>query len=74
MRQMNGDMTENSLTGDFTYTVGAEVWEAVPPLQYAAPTLGWVLGNRILSLLVLGTWLVGAIIAAAVRVRRAEVG
>lgn len=73
MRQMNGDMTENSLTGDFTYTVGAEVWEAVPPLQYAAPTLGWVLGNRILSLLVLGTWLVGAIVAAAVRVRRAEV-
>ena len=73
MRQMNGDMTENSLTGDFTYTVGAEVWEAVPPLQYAAPTLGWVLGNRVLSLLVLGTWLVGAIIAAAVRVRRAEV-
>ena len=73
MRRMNGDMTENSLTGDFTYTVGAEVWEEVPPLQYAAPTLGWVLGNRVLSLLVLGTWLVGAIIAAAVRVRRAEV-
>ena len=73
MRQMNGDMTENSLTGDFTYTVGAEVWEAVPPLQYAAPTLGWVLGSRVLSLLVLGTWLVGAIIAAVVRVRRAEV-
>ena len=73
MRRMNGDMTENSLTGDFTYTVGAEVWEAVPPLQYAAPTLGWVLGNRVLSLLVLGAWLVGAIIAAAVRVRRAEV-
>ena len=74
MRRMNGDMTENSLTGDFTYAVGAEVWEAVPPLQYAAPTLGWVLGNRILSLLVLGGWLVGAIIAAAVRVQRAEVG
>ena len=74
MRRMNGDMTENSLTGDFSYAVGAEVWEAVPPLQYAAPTLGWVLGNRVLSLIVLGTWLVGAIIAAAVRVRRAEVG
>ena len=67
-------MTENSLTGDFTYTVGAEVWEAVPSLQYAAPTLGWVLGNRGLSLAVLGAWLVGAILAAAVRVRRAEVG
>ena len=74
MRQMNGDMTENSLTGDFTYAVGAEVWEAVPPLQYAAPSLGWVLGNRILSLIVLGAWLVGAVLVAAARVRRAEVG
>ena len=74
MRQMNGDMTENSLTGDFTYAAGAELWESVPPLQYAAPTLGWVLGNRILSLLVLGGWLVGAVLVAVARVRRAEVG
>ncbi len=73
MRRMNGDLTENSLTGDFTYAVGAEVWEAVPPFEYAAPTLGWVLGNRLLSLLMLGGWVVGAIVVAMVRVRRAEV-
>ncbi len=74
MRRMNGDMTENSRTGDFSYAAGAELWTAVPPLQYAAPTLGWVLGNRVLSLLVLGAWLVGAVLAAAARVRRAEAG
>ena len=73
MRRMNGDLAENSRTGD-TYLAGPELWEETPPLEYAAPTLGWVLGNRILSILVLGTWLVGAILAAAARVRRAEVG
>ena len=72
MRRMNGDMAENSRTGDFEYAADAELWESVPPLQYAAPTLGWVLGNRILSLLVLGAWLAGTIIVAAARVRRAR--
>ncbi|MYC51419.1 MAG: DUF3526 domain-containing protein [Gammaproteobacteria bacterium] len=73
MRRMNGDLADNSRTGD-TYLAGPELWEETPPLEYAAPTLGWVLGNRILSILVLGTWLVGAVLAASVRVRRAEVG
>ncbi len=73
MRRMNGDLAENSRTGE-VYLAGPELWEETPPLQYAAPTLGWVLGNRILSILVLGTWLVGTILAAVARVRRAEVG
>ena len=73
MRRMNGDLADNSRTGE-VYLAGPELWEETPPLRYAAPTLGWVLGNRILSLLVLGTWLVGTILAAAARVRRAEVG
>jgi len=73
MRRMNGELAENSRTGD-TYLAGPELWEETPPLEYAAPTLGWVLGNRILSILVLATWLVGAVLAAAARVRRAEVG
>ena len=73
VRLMNGDMAENSRSGDFSYVAGADLWTAVPPLQYAAPTLGWVLGNRILSLLVLGGWLAGAILFARARVRRVEV-
>ncbi len=74
VRLMNGDMAENSRTGDFSYVADADLWTAVPPLQYAAPTLGWVLGNRILSLLVLGIWVAGAILFARARVRRVEVG
>ena len=73
MRRMNGDLAENSRTGD-TYLADSELWEETPSLEYAAPTLGWVLGNRILSILVLGTWLVGTILTAAARVQRAEVG
>ncbi|MYA64748.1 MAG: ABC transporter permease subunit [Gemmatimonadetes bacterium] len=74
VRLMNGDMAENSRSGDFSYVADADLWTAVPPLQYAAPTLGWVLGNRILSLLVLGAWLTGAVLFARARVRRVEVG
>ena len=73
MRRMNGDLAENSRSGD-TYLAGPELWEETPPLSYAAPTLGWVLGNRVLSMLVLGMWLAGTIMAAIARVRRAEVG
>ncbi len=73
MRRMNGDLTANSRSGDFSYQAGAELWESTPPLRYDAPTLGWVLTNRLPSLVVLGTWLVVTILAAAARVRRAEV-
>ncbi len=72
MRQMNLDLAENSRTGEL-YLAGPELWADVPPLQYDAPTLGWVLGNRLLSLLVLGAWLAGAVLLAAKRVRLAEV-
>ena len=30
MRRMNGDMAENSRTGDFSYAADAELWESVP--------------------------------------------
>ena len=73
MRRMNGDLAENSRSGD-VYLAGPELWAEVPPLEYDAPSLGWVLGNRILSLVVLGIWLAGTVVAAALRVRRAEVG
>ena len=72
MRRMNGDLAENSRTGEL-YTAGPELWEQTPPLRYDAPTLGWVLNNRLLSLLVLAAWLAGAVLAAAAGVQRAEV-
>ena len=72
MRQMNGDLAENSRTGE-TYLADSELWESVPPFRYDAPGLGWVLGKRSVSLAVLGLWLVGGVLAAGVAFRRAEV-
>lgn len=72
MRRMNGDLAENSRTGE-VYLAGPELWEETPELDYAAPGLGWVLGNRALSLLVLAAWLIGTILLATRRVRHAEI-
>ncbi len=72
MRRMNGDLAENSRTGE-TYLADADTWAETPPFLYDAPTVGWVLRNRTLSLAMLGLWLVAAFLAAAASVRRAEV-
>jgi len=72
MRAMNGDLALNSRTGE-QYLAGPELWESQPPLEYQAPSLAWVLGNRWLSMVVLGLWLAGSIGAVAVAVRRADV-
>ena len=73
MRAMNGDLAQNSRTGE-TYLADEDLWESVPPLEYEAPSLAWVLGNRTVSLLTLGLWLVGAVVAATAGARRVEVG
>ena len=72
MRDLNGDLAENSRTGE-TYLSPADRWAEVPPFEYDAPSLGWVLGNRALSLAMLGLWLVGAFLMAGSLVRRAAV-
>ena len=72
MRRMNGDLAENSRAGE-TYIATADTWAEVPPFQYDAPSLGWVLQNRTLSLAMLGLWLIGAFLVAGSLVRRAEV-
>lgn len=71
MRSMNGDLAQNSRTGE-TYFADDELWESVPPLEYDAPELAWVLGNRTLSLLMLGGWLLVATAAAVMGARRRE--
>ncbi len=72
MREMNGDLAQNSRTGD-TYLAAADRWAETPPFRYDAPSLGWVLRNRALSLAMLGLWLAGAFLAAGALVRRAAV-
>jgi len=72
VQRLNGELTENSRTGE-VYLSSADLWSQMPPFRYDAPTVGWVLSNRILSLLVLGLWLAAAFVVATAAVRRAEV-
>ena len=72
VQRLNVDMTENSRAGE-VYLAAADFWSQMPPFRYDAPTVAWVLQNRALSLLVMGLWLAGAILAVTVAVRRAEV-
>ncbi len=72
MRQMNGDLAQNSRTGE-QYLAGDELWASVPPLEYDAPELAWVLGNRALSIAMLLLWFLGAMVAAVLSVRRTRV-
>jgi len=72
MEAMNMDLAYNSRTGE-TYLADEELWESQEPFDYDAPSLAWVLGNRALSLLVLGLWLIGAAVVAVRGVRRMEV-
>ena len=72
VQRLNSELTENSRTGE-VYLSSADLWSQMPPFRYDAPTVGWVLSNRILSLLVLGLWLAAAFVVATAAVRRAEV-
>jgi ABC-2 type transport system permease protein len=61
-RTMNNDLVQNaSNTG--TYFAGDDLWRRVPPFEYTAPGVGWVLSRQISSLGTLAAW---SIVAAAV--------
>ena len=72
VERLNGELTENSRTGE-VYLASADLWSQMPPFRYDAPEVSWVLKNRALSLLMLGLWLAGAFVVATYAVRRAEV-
>ena len=72
VERLNGELTENSRTGE-VYLASADLWSQMPPFRYDAPAVSWVLKNRAVSLLMLGLWLAGAFVVATYAVRRAEV-
>ena len=72
VERLNGELTENSRTGE-VYLASADLWSQMPPFRYDAPEVSWVLKNRALSLLMLGLWLAAAFVVATYAVRRAEV-
>jgi ABC-2 type transport system permease protein len=62
----------NSRTGDY-YVAGGELWGRVPPFEYDAPGLGWVLGNHWRSLLLLALWFAAVCVVTPVVVARVRV-
>jgi ABC-2 type transport system permease protein len=60
-RTMNGDIAANQKRGR-VYLAGRELWEKVPDFEYTAPVASWVLGNVRWSVVILGLWLVAAVV------------
>lgn len=62
-RVMNGDIAQHAKPG-VVYTAGGELWNKVPEFSYEAPGSGWALRQNPSSVVLLGAWLVAAILFA----------
>jgi ABC-2 type transport system permease protein len=58
IKKMNGNMAENSRSGDFSYKADPAVWRDVPPFEYDAPPLAQAMAMHTPSALLLSAWLV----------------
>jgi hypothetical protein len=58
IRQMNGNMAENSRSGDFSYKADPSTWRDVPPFEYEAPPLAQAMAMHTPSVWLLAVWLV----------------
>lgn len=54
---MNGDLMDNSQTGDWDYKGDELVWASVPKFSYEPPALAVILKSHRLNFIVLGCWL-----------------
>ncbi len=55
---LNGELAASGRFNTFDYVRGRDLWEKVPPFDYAVPAAGWALAERAWSAAALGTWLV----------------
>ncbi len=60
--RMNEDIAQNAGAG--RYVAEAGLWASVPEFDYQAPSVGWVLANHRLSILLLFAWLAVALTLA----------
>lgn len=61
MKTMNDDMRDNGAKDkekrDFGYMAGDELWHKIPPYAYVQPSVGFALGNQMLSIMSLLAWM-----------------
>ncbi|HTU99367.1 MAG TPA: ABC transporter permease subunit [Luteitalea sp.] len=58
-RVLNGDLAEHSRPGQ-VYLAGEDLWQRIPDFRYDAPGLRWALQQHLVSLGLLGAWLLAA--------------
>lgn len=69
-RYLNGNMTRNAKGTDFDYKADVETWRQTPIFSYRAPALREVGGSYLPDALLLFGWVVIALIALRLAVRR----
>lgn len=68
VQALNRDMIEEN--ADWSSTVGREVWEEIPPFEYATPSARWAARRYGLSLSVLGAWTLVLLLALPIATGR----
>lgn len=60
-RRMNDELRDHGKGKDYGHLLGNDFWKEMPPFEYSAPNVSWVLGNQAMPLAVLGVWTVAAL-------------
>lgn len=72
VQTLNQDMVDQNASWDAR--VGAELWESIPPFQYASPGTGWAVGQYGFSLAVLVVWTLILMALTPVSVAHMKIG
>lgn len=73
MDEMNKAVTFNSTGANPDYRAGPELWAKIGPFTYTPPSFTAILGRLAPNFVVLGLWLIGAIVAGVIAARRLKV-
>jgi ABC-2 type transport system permease protein len=71
--KMNGDMVDNSKTGDWDYLADEKLWASVPAFEYEPPAYASVYANNLHNFSTLIIWLVVSFLALYVGVSKIKV-
>ncbi len=71
--KMNGDMVNNSKTGDWDYLADEKLWKSVPAFEYQPPAYSLVYASNLHNFSTLLTWLLASFIALYVVISKIKV-
>jgi ABC-2 type transport system permease protein len=71
--KMNGDMAENSKTGDWDYLADEKLWASVPEFDYTPPSYSAIVSENTGNILLLALWLAGTFAMMVMQVNKLKV-